>query len=221
MMFRLPGITGGGKRKSGYRKEIPRYSHWEDNLVWRFLNLFDWIGVLFVTALGCAVSAVLARDNGPTTALAVAVALGFAIAAVCYKYGFVDRNPDVKRVIWAALLVPVLTYVLVIPGQRARIIEEVEHADQVASFGQAQFRALDLNGNGVVRPDELKSYLAQPMLPRADRASAQHALTYIHSVGHVVSVWYLEDQPVYEYGISREDFQLYPGKVRALFNNWR
>lgn len=101
----------------------------------------------------------------------------------------------------------------------------VIYAPKLVNFALSRFDQLDVDGDGAVTMIDLWDAGAMPVFDRQETIMIRLLERELHRIGHVVGTS-IATSPmgmhggvasIEHYGISREDLEKYPAKIRALY----
>ncbi len=129
-------------------------------------------------------------------------------------------NLPFSPIFW--LLVGLVVNGMIASTMQSMIIKQIERealmAPRVPAVGLAMFSRIDTAGTGVIRADQIYSFLRKNEVDDETRAVLSFIADTIGGIGHVVDVISgatISAMPVCIYGISRRDLQTYPSRRQS------
>jgi len=104
-----------------------------------------------------------------------------------------------------------------------QVEREAHMAPRVPAVGLAMFSRIDVAGTGVIRADQIYSFLRTNEVDDDTRAVLSFIADTIASIGHVVDCIggaTISSMPVCIYGISRNDLRTYPSRRQSAPAGW-
>lgn len=164
------------------------------------------------------------REYGPGGLNLSSIIAAFAGAVLGFIID-INFNLPFSPVFWA--LVGLLVNGYIASTLQSMIIKqverEVEMAPRVPAVGLALFDRIDETRTGVIRADQIWSFLRKNEVDEDTKAVLQFIADTIGSIGHVVDVVsgaHYNAMPVCIYGISRRDLQTYPSRRQSAPDGW-
>lgn len=173
------------------------------------------VQALLVPALATSIG----REHGPggldistLAAALIGAALGLTID--------LNFNLPFSPVFWALIGLVVNGYIASLI-QRAvirQVEREAQMAPQVLEVGMRMFNRIDVARTGVIRADQIYSFLRKNEVDDDTRAVLSFIADTISSIGHVTDVVpsaHISAVPVCIYAVSRRDLETYPNRRRS------
>lgn len=161
----------------------------------------------------------IGREFGPG-GLDLSSIIAAVVGAVLGVIIDLQFNLPFSLVLWA--LVGLVVNGTIASTMQSMIIKQVERealmAPRVPAVGLAMFSRIDTAGTGVIRADQIYSYLRKNEVDDDTRAVLSFIADTIGGIGHVVDVisgTTISAMPVCIYAISRNDLRTYPTRRQS------
>lgn len=153
---------------------------------------------------GLNTSSIIAAVAGAVIAVVVDINFNLPFSPVSWGLGGLVVNGFVANLIQGAI--------------HRQVEREALMAPRVPAVGLAMFSRIDTAGTGVIRADQIYSFLRKNEVDDETRAVLSFIADTIGGIGHVVDVISgatISAMPVCIYGISRNDLRTYPSRRQS------